>query len=117
MNTRVRTGLHGGLVLSAFATAGALACETPSMVNVPDGTTATMEQMVAAQQEVKDYVAAMEDYLACVNEELEAAGEDAPEEYKALMIERHNSAVGEMEAVAAAFNEQVRAYRAAHAEE
>jgi len=87
------------------------------MVQVPDGGTATMDEMVTAQQDVREYVAAMEEYLACVNDEIDSAGDDAPEEYKALMVTRHNAAVSEMEAVAAAFNEQVRAYRAAHPEE
>lgn len=73
-----------------------------------------MDQMVSAQAQVKEYVAAMEEYLACINDELETAGDDAPEEYKALMITRHNTAVGEMESVAAAFNQQVQAYKAAN---
>jgi hypothetical protein len=113
----MRKILQAGVFATAFYFAnGAIACETPSIVNVPNGAQASMDQMVAAQKQVKDYVAAMEDYLACVNDELETAGEDAPDEYKSLMINRHNMAVGEMEAVAAAFNEQVKAYKAAHPE-
>jgi hypothetical protein len=103
-----------GMAISGFVAFGALACETPSMVNVPDGSEATMDQMIAAQQQVKEYVAAMEEYLACVNDELETAGDDAPEEYKSLLIARHNTAVNEMEGVATAFNEQVQAYKAAN---
>ncbi|MBN1237645.1 MAG: hypothetical protein JXB36_04040 [Gammaproteobacteria bacterium] len=112
----MKTIFRAGVALSGLVAAGAMACETPSMVAVPDGSEATMDEMVTAQQQVKDYVAAMEEYLACINEELEAAGEDAPDEYKSLMITRHNSAVGEMESVAAAFNEQVQAYKAANPE-
>jgi hypothetical protein len=95
---------------------GASACEMPSMVDVPDGNAATMDQMVGAQKRVKEYVAAMDEYLACIDDELESAGEDAPGEYRNLMTARHNAAVNEMEAVAGAFNEQVRAYKAAHPE-
>jgi hypothetical protein len=90
------------------------ACEQPSMVAVPDGATTTMDELLAAQTSVKNYMAQMEIYLACLNEELETAGDDAPAEFKSLMVNRHNSAVTEMETVAAAFNEQVQAYRAAH---
>lgn len=108
--------MQAGIALSGLIALGAYACETPSMVHVPDGAQATMDQMVAAQQQVKNYVAAMEEYLTCVNDELETAGDDAPDEYKSLMITRHNAAVSEMEAVAAAFNEQVQAYKAAHPE-
>jgi hypothetical protein len=96
---------------SAFA-----ACEQPSMVAVADGATATMEELLTVQRSVKSYMAEMEVYLACLNEELETAGEDAPAEFKSLMVNRHNSAVTEMETVAAAFNEQVQAHRAAHPE-
>jgi hypothetical protein len=84
------------------------------MVSVPDGATSTMEELLAAQANVKTYMAEMEVYLACLNEELETAGEDAPAEFKSLMVNRHNSGVTEMETVAAAFNEQVQAYRAAN---
>jgi hypothetical protein len=93
---------------------GAAACENPTMVSLPDGQTATMEQLLTAQGEVKTYMAAMEVYLACVDGELEAKGEDAPAEFKALMVTRHNAAVTEMETIAAAFNEQVKAYKAAN---
>jgi opacity protein-like surface antigen len=96
---------------SAFA-----ACEQPSMVAVPDGATATMEELLAAQGSVKSYMAEMEIYLACLNEELETAGEDAPAEFKSLMVNRHNAAVTEMETVAAAFNQEVQAHRNAHPE-
>lgn len=85
------------------------------MVQVPDGKAATMNEMVTAQKQVKQYVAAMDDYLSCIDGELKSAGDDAPAEFKALMTNRHNAAVGEMQAVAGAFNEQVRAYKAAHA--
>jgi hypothetical protein len=97
---------------SAFAT-----CENPTMISVPDGTTSTMDELLAAQANVKTYMAAMEKYLACLNDELEAGGEDAPAEFKSLMVTRHNSAVTEMEAVAAQFNEQVQAYKAANPDE
>ncbi len=103
--------------LTAFATCCALAavaCENPTMVPVPDGKTSTMQQMVDAQAKVKSYMAAMEEYLACLNGELEAAGEDAPTEFKSLMVTRHNTAVTEMESVASAFNVQVQAYKAAN---
>lgn len=100
--------------LCGSASGAYAACENPTMVSVPDGRTASMEQLLAAQSGVKAYMAAMEEYLACLNNELEAAGEDAPAEFKSLMVTRHNTAVSEMETVAAAFNTQVQAYKAAN---
>jgi hypothetical protein len=101
---------------SCFATA-AFACDNPPMVAIPDGSVASLDEMVTAQNGVREYMATMEEYLACLNEELEAGGEDAPSEFKSLMVTRHNSAVAEMETVAAAFNEQLGAYRAANPSE
>jgi hypothetical protein len=103
--------------LALIATCGAFAaaaCETPAMISIPDGKSATMEQLLAAQAQVKTYMAAMNDYLACIDGEAEAKGEDAPEQYQAMMATRHNTAVSEMESVAAAFNDQVKAYKAAN---
>jgi hypothetical protein len=103
--------------LTAFAACcafAAVACENPTMVPVPDGKTSTMQQMVDAQAKVKLYIEAMNEYLACLNDELEVAGEDAPTEFKSLMVTRHNTAVTEMESVASAFNTQVQAFKAAN---
>jgi hypothetical protein len=81
---------------------------------MPDGATATREQMLAAQAQVRAYQAAMNEFVACIDSEDEAAGEQAPGEFKSLMADRHNAAVDEMQGVAAAFNEQLRAFRAAN---
>src|SRR5690606_1203995 len=53
------TALASGML----AGTAAFACETPAMVEVPDGATATTEQMVQAREAVTAYVAAMEEYL------------------------------------------------------
>ncbi len=98
---------------AAFAVSAA--CENPAMINVPDGKTSTEAQLIEAQGKVKGYMAEMDKYLACLNDELTAGGDDAPAEFKSLMVTRHNSAVSEMESVAAAFNTQVQAFKAAKA--
>jgi hypothetical protein len=101
------------VIASAYGLAAA-ACENPAAVAIPDGKSSTMEQMLAAQAQVKAYQAAMNEFLACIDSELEAQGEQAPEDFKSLMVARHNAAVAEMEGVAAAFNDQIKAYRAAN---
>lgn len=100
-------------LLSGYGVA-AVACEAPAPVAMPDGATATRDQMLAAQQQVRAYQAAMNEFVACIDSELEGEGEQAPEEFKSLMVSRHNAAVTEMEGVAAAFNDQLRAFRAAN---
>lgn len=108
--------LSSGLVATLAFGYGfvAAACENPAAVAIPDGKTSTMEQMLAAQAQVKAYQTAMNEFLACIDSELEAQGEQAPEEFRSLMVSRHNAAVSEMEGVAAAFNDQIKAYRAAN---
>jgi hypothetical protein len=92
----------------------AVACENPAAVAIPDGKSSTMEQMLAAQAQVKAYQAAMNEFLACIVAEIDAQGPEAPPEFKSLMATRHDTAVTEMEAVAASFNDQIKAYRAAN---
>ena len=110
---RVLTSCVLTAVASAYGVA-AEACEAPSPVAIPDGSTSTREQMLAAQAQVRAYQAAMTEFLACIDSDLDSEGEQAPEEFKSLMVSRHNAAVAEMEGVAAAFNDQLRAFRAAN---
>ena len=92
----------------------ALACEYPPAVEVPQGATATKDQMLDGQKQVKAYMAAMEEYLDCIDAETNDAGEEPSDEQRKILVSRHNAAVEEMETLAAAFNEQVRAYNAAN---
>jgi hypothetical protein len=110
---RMLTSCLVAAVASAYALASA-ACENPAAIVIPDGKSSTMDQMLAAQAQVKAYQAAMTEFLACIDSDLEAQGEQAPDEFKSLMVSRHNAAVAEMEGVAAAFNDQIKAYRAAN---
>ena len=108
--------LTSGLVViiaSGYGLAAA-ACENPAAIPIPEGKTSTMDQMLAAQAQVKAYQAAMTQFLACIDSELDAQGERAPEDFKSLMVARHNAAVSEMEGVAVAFNVQIKAFREAN---
>jgi hypothetical protein len=87
---------------------------------LPDGATATQEQMVEGMNSVKNYNKEVDGYLSCLDEEMSkrvaAAGPDAPadqlEQIKAIHNKRHNAAVEELEAHASRFNEQVKVYKA-----
>ena len=57
----------------------AIACEYPESAEIPNGSTATREEMLAGQQAVKDYIAAMEEYLACIEEEEQETLETLPD--------------------------------------
>lgn len=89
-------------------------CSQPEGANIPNGATATSEEMVEAQTYVKQYIADMELFLACLDEQESALEEPPTEEQIEDHTRLHNSAVDSMEKVAAKFNEQVRAFKQAN---
>ena len=112
------------LLAIAFATATAAAyadCPYPQApTKIPDGATATLEQMVAGQKEVNAYQKAINDYTACIDKELDDAlakgGDKLKPEQKQDMqrveAQKHNAAVDQLQAIADRFNEQVKVYKA-----
>lgn len=94
------------------------ACDYPQRVSVPDGATATKEGMIAGQRGIKDYLAAMDQYLACIEDAeqetvagIDESDEDAKQQRIEMFNKKYNAAVEEMNLVAAEFNVQVRAYK------
>lgn len=115
MNRIIKLAVSVALVSMA---SGALACDYPKRVAVPDGATATKDEMISGQRGVKDYMAAMEAYLTCIEAEeastvLELGDLDEPaKRLRADMFnKKYNAAVEEMNLVAEEFNLQVRAYK------
>jgi hypothetical protein len=101
-------------VLLLCAGPASAVCTYPStMPQVPDGRIATKEEMMATQQGVQDYVAKMEAYLACLEQEAATVGEEMTEAQKNLHVQRYNAAVDAMESLAAKYNVEVRAYKEA----
>lgn len=100
---------------SAFA-----ACTHPKAPGaLPDGATATKDEMIAANQLVKQYVADMDAYLQCVDSEAPKAptGKVSDEEKAAfaqaskIATERHNAAVAEEEAMRDDWHNRLQAYK------
>lgn len=115
MNTMAKTIITALLLFSA---ALAFACDYPHRANVPDGATASKEEMITGQRGIKSYMAAMEEYLSCIEaaEQETVAGSDDPDgDDKQQRIEmfnkKYNAAVEEMNLVAEEFNVQVRAFK------
>jgi hypothetical protein len=95
----------------------------PAPDKLPDGNSATKDEMIAAQKLVKEYNTAMSAYLECLKLERPpvpaAAANATPEEQKAqaqrvqqLQDQKYNAAVDQLHSVADRFNEQVRAFNA-----
>jgi hypothetical protein len=112
------SGLVLGMLLAAAAQAECNYPKSPS--NLPDGNSATQDQMVEGMKAVKEYNTQVTAYLSCLDLEMQAridaAGADASADQvaqiRAITAKRHNAAVEELEAHASRFNEQVKAFKA-----
>jgi hypothetical protein len=118
---KIRT--MSGFVLAALMSASLAnaECVYPKVPSgMPDGSTATEQEMLDGMKAVKAYNAEVTAYLSCLDMEMQAridaAGAEAPADQiaqiKAIQAKRHNAAVEELEAHAARFNEQVKAFKA-----
>jgi len=85
---------------------------------IPDGKTATYEEMVAGQKSVQQFNEDVTAYNACLDMEmlsLEQSGQfDANRllELRVMQAKKNNAAVDEVQAVADQFNEQLRIFKA-----
>jgi signal recognition particle subunit SEC65 len=84
----------------------------------PDGNTATKDQMIAAKHDFDRYNGEMNSYLDCLKLEMDAATPKDPkkptaEEKKqaAILVQKNNAAVDELQAVVGRFNEQLKIYK------
>ena len=119
-------------VLLALALATALTaapvyadCPYPTApTKLPDGASATLEEMIAGQKAVQAYEKAINEYNACIDKALDDAiakgGDNLKPEQKAEMqkleAQKHNAAVDQLQGVADRFNEQVKIFKARNAD-
>jgi hypothetical protein len=108
-------------VTAALSGAAHADCPYPAApANLPDGRTATMEDMLAGQKLVKEYQKSIDAYVACIDKELDdkiAQGGDSMKpqqktDLQKMEAQKHNAAVDQEQAVADRFNEQVKAFKA-----
>jgi hypothetical protein len=115
---RISLPLAASLAMLASATAFAQSdCDRPANVTIPDGASASLDQMLEAQSGVRDYMSTMEEYLECMNEMIDSANEETPPETVNAWINEYNEGVGEMETVATRFNEERVAWQQANPSE
>jgi hypothetical protein len=93
-------------------------CQAPNdSVQIPSGSSATRDEMVAAQKAVKAFDTAVKSYADCLQQEQDAkvaAGGDKQklaEEYS----KRQNAEVDKVQKVADKFNLELRAFKAKNA--
>lgn len=106
------------LALLAAGSADATCIYPRAPDKVPDGKTATYEEMVAAQKEVQRFNEDITAYNACLDMEMNAVvqsgtyDETRLNELRAMHAKKNNAAVDEVQAVADLFNEQLRVFKA-----
>jgi hypothetical protein len=97
-------------------------CTAPAVPSLPDGSTATMDEMLKGQKAVKDFQAANSEYRACLDPlvaeaETAAAGDSpGPELVENLkkLNEDYNGSVSREEELANQFNSELREYKEAN---
>jgi hypothetical protein len=117
--TRLILGPLTALVL--FLAAGAAMAQNTCIYprppdTVPDGLTATFEQMVEAQKATRQFTSDIESYTACLEMELQSMlanpelSQQDKQRLSSMQAQKNNAAVDHAEQMAERFNEQLRAY-------
>jgi len=107
------------LILSAclltLANTTFAACDRPEAPTLPDGKSASKEQMIEGQQAVKAFMGSNEAYLECLTKVAQDAVETDSEEQKQARLAEYNASVEAMQTVASGFNQAIKDYKQANA--
>lgn len=108
--------------VAVLATGTAYAdCAYPAAPDkIPDGATATLDEMLAGQKAVNVYNKAVNDYVACIDKQLDdniaKQGDKLKPQQKTEMqrmeAQKHNAAIDQLQSIADRFNEQIKVYKA-----
>jgi len=116
MKTIQQSALGAILILASMT---AFSCDYPARPFIPDGATASKDELLTAKNGVQEYLASVDEYLQCVELEYDAAiatlDNPTPEKQEELgkSLDRQFDAANEEKAmVGEQFNQQVRAYNA-----
>ncbi len=121
----IRTATFALFLMSMHQLALAADCKAPTKPDIPDGASASLEEMIAGQQAIKTFQAENMSYMKCLEEDFgsaeaavkgtaDTAEKALAEDKYAKALEAYNEAVSAEEAVAGAFNIELREYKAAN---
>jgi hypothetical protein len=95
------------------------ACDYPERPAIPDGATASKEELLAAKVSVQEFIAAVDEYLTCIEAaekeavaELDNPSEDELERRDDMLNKKFDAANEEKALLGEQFNQQIRAYNA-----
>jgi hypothetical protein len=106
--------LSVALALAVGSLSAQAECSYPKApASVPNGSTASEQEMIAAMQAFKAYDAEVNAFGTCLEEETKnkAAGTAQLMQLKTMQAKKHNAAVAELQTKAKEFNEQVRIFK------
>ena len=102
-----------------FASSLSIACDYPDRPAIPDGASATKEELLASKAAVQDFIAKVDEYLTCIEsaEKAAAAELDNPSQEELrrrdeMLNKRFDAANEEKALLGEQFNQQIRAYNA-----
>jgi len=107
MNSAKRILLAAALTCAASLPARADCVLPPAPSKIPDGSTATQQEMLTAMNTLKEYNGDVDTYTKCLEFEAKQNRLSHSDEEK-----MHNAAVDQLQKIAAKFNEQVRTFKA-----
>ena len=117
MNKMTKTAIGCLLLIAAPLT---FACDYPERPGIPDGSTASKEELLAAKDAVGAFLAGVDEYLTCIEsaekDTVAALENPDPEDLKRrdeMLSSKFDAANEEKALVGEQFNQEVRAYNAA----
>jgi len=117
MNMTIRNAVACCILLACPVT---YACDYPQRPTIPDGSTASKDELMLAKEDVNTYLAGVDEYLTCIETDETAAvaalDDPDPAELKRrdeVLEKKFDAANDEKALVGEQFNLQVRAYNAA----
>jgi len=106
-------------MMFVFATSLAFACDYPERPSIPDGNTASKDDLLAAKNSVQVFIAEVDEYLTCIETaEKDAVAElDNPSAEELarrddMLNKKFDAANEEKVLLGEQFNQQIRAYNA-----
>jgi len=112
----------GAIIFLASSTA--LACDYPDRPHIPDGSTATKEELLTAKNSVQTFFEGVDEYLRCIETKEKTAvaalknpSEEDINKRDAEMNRTFDAANGEKAVVGELLNKQIRAYNAKRKQE
>ena len=106
MNSPKRILLAAALAYAVSLPVHADCVLPPAPSKIPDGNTASQQEMVTAMQTLKEYNGDVDTYLKCLDFEAKQNHISSGDQEK-----MHNTAVDTLQKIAAKFNEQVRTFK------